>query len=190
MAFALLALSFGLPGSARAQATPAGDGADAVRPASFWWDVSLGAGSLQVSCDICSSEVDSGPLLGLAAGAYASSRLAVGVDLSGWTHRTGDVRERILRAGLTLRYGPDLMNGLHFIAGAGWMHWSAEDFNYSAPQVELGLGWSLPLGPDWSVGNRLTFDIAPWGTLANDDVDVAGGTRMGLARFTVFLRSR
>lgn len=173
-----------------AQVAPPGSPGDPVRPASFWWDLSLGAGSLQVSCDICASEVDSGPLLGLAAGAYASSRLAVGVDLAGWTHRTGDVRERILRGGLTLQYGPDLMRGLHFIAGAGWMHWSAQDFNYSAPQVALGLGWSFPIGPDWSVGNRLTFDIAPWGTLANEDVDVAGGTRMGLARFTVFLRSR
>lgn len=161
-----------------------------VEPASFWWDASLGAASLRVSCDLCSSDVDSGPLLSLAAGAYASSQLAVGVSLAGWTHRTGDVRERIIRGGITLQYGEDLMQGLHFIAGAGWMHWQADAFRYSAPHLEAGVGWSLPLGSDWSVGNRLTLDVAPWGTLANDDVDVAGGTRMGLARFTVFVRSR
>lgn len=185
VAFVLALLSLGAWGVS-AQGSPG----DEIRPASFWWEASLGGGALQVSCRICSGDIDSGPLLNLGAGAYASRTLALGVELGGWTVQDGDVRERILRGGVTARYAPDPSGGLHFLAGAGWMFWSADDFGYSAPQLLLGLGWSIPLGTRWSVGPRLTFDVAPRGTLRNGDVAVAEGTRMGLARFTVFVRSR
>ena len=53
----------------------------------------------------------------------------------------------------------------------------------------LGTGWSFPISEDLSVGNRLVWDIAPFGSLKNDDVTVAESVRLGLLRFTVFLRS-
>ena len=53
----------------------------------------------------------------------------------------------------------------------------------------LGTGWSLPVTENWSVGNRLVWDVAPFGSLNNGDTEVADGVRMGLLRFSVFLRS-
>ena len=160
-----------------------------IRPASFWWEAALGSGSLQVSCDICSDAVDSGPFLEIAGGAYASPRLSVGVEVGAWTHLDGNVREELYQGALTLRYAPDPARGVHFLAGAGWLAYRAGDFNYGAPRVQLGAGWAIPLATGWSVGNRLVWDVAPFGSLDNQDTTVAEGVRMGLLRFAVFVRS-
>jgi hypothetical protein len=160
-----------------------------IRPATFWWDASLGSGSLQVSCDICADAVDSGVFAEVAAGAYATSRLAVGVEFGGWTHLDGETREEVYQGALTFRYARNHARGLHFLAGAGWLSYRAEDFRYGAPRVHMGLGWSIPVSSHLSVGNRLVWDVAPFGSLNNQDTTVAEGVRMGLLRFAVFIRS-
>lgn len=161
-----------------------------VQPATFWWDASVGSGSLQVSCDICADDIDAGPSIEVAAGAYATTRLAVGVEFGGWTHRAGDVREQILRGGLTLRYAPDPMSGWHLLGGLGWLGYTADEISYNSAQVLLGGGWSFPISSGWSVGNRLTLGVSPFGSLMNDDAEVASGVRMGFLRFSVFVKAR
>ena len=160
-----------------------------IRPATFWWDVSVGAASLQLSCDICADAVDSGPFLEVAAGAYATSRLALGIEFGGWTHLDDETREQLVQGALTLRYARSHSEGLHFLVGGGWSSYRVGEFRYGAPRMLLGTGWSFPISEDLSVGTRLVWDIAPFGSLKNDDVTVAESVRLGLLRFTVFLRS-
>lgn len=181
----LLFLFAALPVAGQGSMDASGD----IRPASFWWDLSLGSGFLQVSCDICDGEWNNGGFAQGAVGAYATPRLAVGIEFGGWTHLDGEIRERVLQAAVTARWARDHARGIHFLAGAGWLSYTAEDFNYGAPRVMLGTGWSIPVTDDWSVGNRLVWDVAPFGALNNGDTEVADGVRMGLLRFSVFLRS-
>lgn len=157
----------------------------------FWWDAGLGFTSMQVTCRLCTGDIDSGPSLDLAAGAWASPRVAVGIEVGGWTHLDSDVRERVLRAGLSGRYTPSLDSGFHLIGGLGWMGYRADRFHYSTVNLLAGLGWRLPVSAGWSVGNRLVFDAAPFATLKNDGVSVPGGSvRTGALRLSVFVAPR
>lgn len=157
----------------------------------FWWDAGLGFTSMQVTCRLCTGDIDSGPSIDLAAGTWASPRVAVGVELGGWTHLDSSVRERVLRAGLTGRFTPSLASGLHFLGGLGWMAYRADQFHYSTLNLLVGLGWRLPVSPGWSVGNRLVFDAAPFATLKNDGVSVpSGSVRSGALRLSVFVAPR
>lgn len=178
-----------LPATLAGQAAPSepADGSG-IRPATFWWDLSAGSGSLQVSCGICAGDVETGPFVTLAGGAYATPRMAVGVELGGWTHRDGEVREQLLQAGVTLRYGRNPLEGLHYLAGAGWVYYRADDFRYGAPQLQLGLGWGIPVFDGWATGARLLVDVAPVGSLKNGSTTVADGVRTGTLRLSLYLR--
>lgn len=190
VAGSLITASLLVPAGLGAQAASVGasPAASTIQPATFWWDASLGAGSSQVSCGICANGVDTGPFLTLAWGAYASTTIGLGIELGGWTHRDGDVRERILQGSLSVRFARDPRAGLHYLAGAGWMQYRAGDFAYAAPQLQLGLGWSLPVTAVWGVGGRLLTDIAPFGSLENGGRTVADGVRVGTLRLAVFVR--
>lgn len=157
----------------------------------FWWDAGVGFTSVHVSCRLCTGDIDSGPSIDLAAGAWASPRVAVGIELGGWTHLDADVRERVLRAGLSGRFTPTPASGFHLVGGLGWMGYRAEDFHYSTLNVLAGLGWRLPVSSGWSVGNRLVLDAAPFGTLKNDGVSVpSGSVRTAALRLSVFVAPR
>lgn len=157
----------------------------------FWWDAGLGFTSMQVTCRLCTGDIDSGPSVDLAAGTWASPRVAIGIELGGWTHLDSEVRERVLRAGLSGRFTPSPASGLHFLGGLGWMAYRADRFHYSTFNLLLGLGWRLPLSQGWSVGNRLVFDAAPFATLKNDGVSVpSGNVRSGALRLSVFVAPR
>ena len=156
----------------------------------FWWDAGIGVTSMQMRCGLCTGDIDAGPSLDLAGGAWASPHLAVGIELGGWLHDDDGVRERTLRAGLTGRWSPKLASGFHVVGGLGWMGYRAEEFHYGTLNLQMGVGWVLPITEGWAVGNRLVFDTAPFGTLKNDGVPVAGGIRMGALRFSVFAGPR
>ncbi|HSR40794.1 MAG TPA: hypothetical protein VLL48_01450 [Longimicrobiales bacterium] len=155
-----------------------------------WWEVGVEGGALRFTCDICATERDVGRSYHVAAGLWAPSRLAVGLEAGWWRHRDDDIQERVYRLGVVGRVHPRPENGLHALAGVGWVGYRAGDFTYDGLKLSLGVGWDLPLADRLVVGNRLTLDAASFGTLFNGDERVVGDVSVSLVRFTVLVGYR
>ena len=152
--------------------------------------LSVGGGGTRLTCDICQPSRDLGPSATLMLGSTASSDLDVGVELGGWTHEDGEVRESVYRAGviayLTLLEG----RGLYAIGGFGWSGYRAEDFRYDAPRISLGAGWDFPFVPGWMIGNQVILDASSMGSLKNDETTVARRVGLSTLRVVIQLRNR
>ena len=110
-----------------------------------------------------------------------------------------DFRETVYTAGVVAEIHPRAGSGLHLIGGLGWSGYRAGNvdadpdelgFHYNAPRLRLGIGWDLPLGASWSVGNRVTLDASSLGTLTNEGAPVANAVGLSLVRFGIYLRRR
>ena len=181
----LCALVLAVPGSelfAQSGDQPAPDGT--------WWTVSVEAAGARLTCDLCDRSRDLGAGVGASFGSYASPALRLGVDGSVWSHRAGDVRERVWAAGIVAELHPRVGSGLHLIGGAGWSGYRAGGFSHDAPSIRLGLGWDLPLSAGWVVGNRVVLDAASFGSLDADGTTVAGAVGLSVLRFGLYLRHR
>lgn len=177
-------VSLSAPVAAAGQSSPPDTGEG------LWWEVSAGAGGARLTCDLCDPTRQIGPVLGAAVGAYASTRLRMGVEGRAWSNQDGDVRESVYEAGLTTQLHPMHGSGLHLVGGFGWSGYRAERFAYDAVRITLGVGWDLPLIGPWLVGNRLAVDGSSFAALQNEDVTVAASVGLSVLRFTVFLRNR
>jgi hypothetical protein len=177
------ALALATPAASMAQAIPESDD-----DANAWWGLGLGAGALRFTCDVCATDRDLGPSLHAVVGTHARSNIRVGLEIGGWSHQDGDVRETVYRAGVVSHLYPKPGSGLHVLGGLGWVGYRAEEFGYDAANLSLGIGWDLPLSGGWMVGNTLTIDAASFGSLKNEDTAVARGVGLSLARFTVLLK--
>ena len=153
-----------------------------------WWGLGLGAGALHFTCDLCSASRDVGPSAHAVVGAYASPNVLVGLEIGGWSHQDGEVRETAYRAGAVALIYPKPASGFHFVGGLGWLGYKAEDFGYNAVHLSVGAGWDLPLSGGWVVGNAVTIDAASFGTLRNDGDAVVRDVGLSIARFTVTLK--
>jgi hypothetical protein len=155
----------------------------------FWLAVTAGAGAARLTCDLCAPR-DLGPSVDIAAGAYASPRLRVGVEAGGWTHLEEEleVRETVYRAGVTAQLHPRADSGLQLIGGFGWSGYRAQAFRYDAARVTVGIAWDLPLAAGLVIGNSITIDAASFGSLRNQDVKVARGVGLSVVRLGVYLR--
>lgn len=155
-----------------------------------WWSVAGGIAGARLSCDLCDHGRDIGPAVRAAIGAYASPMLRVGLEAGGWAHDEGDVREALYTAGLTTELHPLPGRGFHLIGGIGWAGYRVEELAYDAARLVLGAGWDLPLTRSMVVGNRVTFDMASFGTLTNEGRPVARDVGLSLVRVGVYLRHR
>ena len=193
--FVLLAGALALPASALAQSTPG-----QARSGGMWWSVSAAAAGARLTCDLpCDPTRDAGPAIEAAVGTYATPAVRVGVDGGAWTYRDEDFRETVYTAGVVAEIHPRAGSGLHLIGGLGWSGYRAGNvdadpdelgFHYNAPRLRLGIGWDLPLGASWSVGNRVTLDASSLGTLTNEGAPVANAVGLSLVRFGIYLRRR
>ncbi len=188
----LLVGTLALPVSAFAQSPRTQSGG-------MWWSVSAAAAGARLACDICDPTRDAGPAVEAAVGTYATPAVRVGVEGGAWTFRDEGFRETVYTAGVTAEIHPRRESGLYLIGGLGWTGYRAGDvdaepdeegFHYNAPRLRLGIGWDLPLGSSWSVGNRVTLDASSLGTLTDEGTPIATAVGMSLVRFGIYLRRR
>jgi hypothetical protein len=156
----------------------------------YWMAISVGGGGTRLTCDICHPSRDLGPSGTLTLGSTASSDLAVGVELGGWTHDENEVRESVYRAGVIAHLKLLEGRGLYAIGGFGWSGYRAEDFRYDAPRISLGVGWDLPFVPGWLIGNQVVLDGSSIGSLKNDETTVARRVGLSTLRVAIQLRNR
>jgi hypothetical protein len=155
-----------------------------------WWTATIAGHASRLTCDLCETGRDLGAAAGFAVGTYAGRRTRVGLDL-GYATGTGDgVRESVVSAGVVAELYPLVGKGLHLIGGLGWAGYRAEDFEYNAIRVRLGVGWDLALGGSWVVGNRLTYDASSFGTLRAEGAPVVHGVGLGTAQFGLYVGRR
>ena len=155
-----------------------------------WYGVTLGGSGTRLTCDLCAASRDVGPAVTVAAGAYGSESVRVGMELSAWTHEQGGVRENMYGLGLVAHLVPDPRRGLYLLGGFGWSGYRAGDLSYDAPRVTVGLGWDVPAFGRWVVGNVVALDGAAFAGLRNDDETVVGNVGLSSLRFAVQLRRR
>jgi hypothetical protein len=156
----------------------------------LWWELSLGAATSRLSCNLCDPDRESGPSADLAVGAYATPRLRVGVHGGIWHHNDDGDRESVYRAGVLAQFHPRPGSGLHLIGGAGWSGYRAGVFGSNTARLTFGAGWDLPFANGWLVGNNVTVDASAFGALKNEDETVARGVGLSVLRLGVFLRRR
>jgi hypothetical protein len=156
----------------------------------YWMALAVGGGGTRLTCDICHPSRDLGPSATLTLGSTASSDLAVGVELGGWTHDEDEVRESVYRAGVIAYLNLLDGRGLYAIGGFGWSGYRADDYRYDAPRVSLGAGWDFPFVPGWVIGNQVILDASSMGSLRNDETTVARRVGLSTVRVVIQLRNR
>lgn len=164
--------------------------AGAQGPSRLWYELTVGGSGTRLTCDFCAPARDVGAAAALAVGAYAGDRVRVGVELSRWTYRDRDVRERIKGIGVVAHLVPDPKRGLYLLGGAGWSAYSAGEFAYDAPRITVGLGWDIPAFGQWVVGNVVALDAASFGSLRNGGATVVRNVGLSAVRASVQLRRR
>lgn len=198
LALALLLLAFLLLGSsAQAQAGPATPASGSVAGTSaggsdskMWYGLSLGGGNTRLACDICDRSRDSGPSVALSFGAYASSRLRIGVEASRWSHDDGGTREHVNALGLVAHLAFPQWRGVYVIGGGGWSGYGAGPYRSDAPRLTVGLGYDVPLMSGWVVGNVLTLDSSWPSAIRTDDVTVVRDAGLSTVRVGLQLHRR
>lgn len=168
----------------------AAPGAGAQGQSRLWYELTVGGAGARLTCDYCAPARDVGAAAALAVGAYAGARVRVGVELSRWTYRDQDVRERIKGVGVVAHLVPDPERGLYLLGGAGWTAYRAGEFAYDAPRITVGLGWDIPAFGQWVVGNVVALDAASFGALRNAGVTVVRDVGLSAVRASVQLRRR
>ncbi|MCE9603222.1 MAG: hypothetical protein K8S21_13545 [Gemmatimonadetes bacterium] len=156
----------------------------------LWYELTVGGSGARLTCDYCAPARDVGAAAALAVGAYAGDRVRVGVELSRWTYRDQDVRERIKGVGVVAHLVPDPKRGLYLLGGAGWTAYRAGEFAYDAPRITVGLGWDIPAFGNWVVGNVVALDAASFGSLRNGGTTVVRDVGLSAVRASVQLRRR
>ena len=156
----------------------------------WWWSASAAVQGTRLTCDLCTTERDFGPALGLGIGAFATPSVRVGLDGSLSTSTEGDVRETVHGVGVVVELHPNRGSGLHLIGGLGWAGYRAGDFAYDAARLRVGVGWDLPLSGSWVVGNRLTYDASSFASLRNDGDPVIDSVGLGTLHFGIYVGMR
>ncbi len=168
--------------------TPAA--APAPAPARVWYEVTVGGAGAKLTCDLCTPTRDVGASAALAAGAYASPTLRVGIEISRWTYSEDDVREHLDGVGLVAHLTPDPTKRVFLLGGLGWTSYRAGDFSWSAPRVSVGVGYDLPAFGRWVVGNVIALDGAAFGSLRSEGGTVVRNVGLSSVRVGVQLRRR
>lgn len=156
----------------------------------IWYELTLGGSGMRLTCDFCQPARDVGPSMTFGLGAYASPRVRVGVEMGMWTYGNEDVREHLQNAGVVAHIVTNPQTGVYLIGGFGWSGYRAAEFKYDAPRVTVGLGWDIPAGGKFVVGNVVTLDAAAFATLRTDEITVLNNVGLSVVRAAVKVRRR
>lgn len=190
---AALVVALAAPPVAEAQArtpAPVPRPPAATAPSRLWYELTVGGAGARLTCDLCTPTRDVGAAASVAAGAYASPRVRVGLELSQWTYKENDVREHLGGVGLVAHLVPDPSKKIYLLGGLGWSSYRAGDFTWSAPRVTVGVGYDVPAFGRWVVGNVIALDGAAFGALRSEGNTVLRNVGLSSVRASVQLRWR
>jgi len=137
-----------------------------ARPRSgFGFAFGMGGGNAGVTCDECAIEMDE-RLNGISGfvrlGGYASSRMLVGVEGSGWIRNSDGLERRIAAVSLVFVGYPSSTAGFFVRGGGGGIRAVVE--NDIASVVGEGITWSVGIGFDIGSGGAA---LTPYVTYLN-----------------------
>ena len=163
---------------------------DAPRAPNIWYGATIGGAGVRMTCDACQASRDVGAQVTLAAGAHASPRVRVGVEIGRWSYSRGATRETVTSLGLVshLKLGGQPRRGVFLLGGIGWSGYRAGEFAYDAARLTVGAGYDLPLLDRWVIGNVLALDAAAFSPIKNDDVVAMRNVGMSAVRLSFQVR--
>jgi hypothetical protein len=165
-ALLLLTLALGAPSFAAAQ-----------RPqtrAGFWISGGVGVGSLDLACDGCDTDRETGATAMLAMGGTVSRGVLIGGVIEAWAKEIEGVDLSVGHVSGVLYWYPQPTSGLFLKGGVGIGGYSA-DAGPLGDQDDSGLGLHAGLGYDIRVGRNLSLTPAVgifWADLDGGDANV------------------
>jgi hypothetical protein len=146
----------------------------------FWISGGLGYGSLDVSCDGCESERESGLTALLAMGGSTRPGLLLGAQLEGWTKEVDGVDLTFGHLSAVAYWYPRPAIGFFLKGGAGVGNLTA-DAGPLGDQSESGLALHAALGYDIRVGRNLSLTPAAGIFWTDLDEESANALQVGLS---------
>jgi len=177
-----------VPGALEAQSGP--------RHSGMWLGVGAGAGSARVTCATCVEERLGGPSGYLRLGGTISPSVLLGGEGSIWV-KTDEDQDQLLGSvnAIALLY-PRLTSGFHVKGGLGVLRYQVnEDQNPDATakvsglSLVLGVGYDLKVASQYSLSPFASLVVSSFGTLSQDDEDLASGVNTSLFQFGLGITS-
>ena len=140
----------------------------------FWISGGPSLGSLDLACDGCETDRETGLTLLLAMGGTVGPRLLVGGELEGWGKEIEGVDLTVGHVSGVVYWYPGATSGFFVKGGAGVAVYSV-DAGPLGDEEDSGLGLHAGLGYDVRVGRNLSITPAAglfWADLGGGDANV------------------
>jgi hypothetical protein len=140
----------------------------------FWISGGPSWGSLDLACDGCETDRETGLTLLLAMGGTLRPNLLLGGELEGWSKEIGGVDLTVGHLSGVVYWYPRPASGLFLKGGAGLALYSV-DAGPLGEEDDSGLGLHAGVGYDFRVGRNLSLTPAAgvfWGDFGGGDANV------------------
>lgn len=140
----------------------------------FWIGGGLGYGSMDLTCDGCETDRESGLTLRLAMGGTPRETLLLGAELEGWTKEVDGVDITVAHLSGIAAWYPRPAGGFFLKGGAGLATWSV-DAGPLGDEEDSGLALHGAVGYDVRVGRNLSLTPVAgifWGDFEGGNADV------------------
>jgi hypothetical protein len=158
----------------------------------LWLSGGAGGGLARVTCVICRTDRNAGPVLNISGGTTLRPGLLLGVDVGGWTRTADDIRSLLVSGMVSARIQPDPARGLFLKAGAGVVRFSLDEgeLRTTLPGIALGAGYDIMLGESYTISNSVSLLASSFGTLHSGDGAVAEDVSISLFQLGISLARR
>ncbi len=160
----------------------------------MWLGLGVGAGSTLVTCAVCIEDREGGPSGYLRLGGTVSPSVLIGGEGTLWV-QNGDEVDKLLGAlnGVVLLY-PQPGRGFHVKGGVGVLRFEISDgpdpedtARVTSLDVQLGVGYDVPVSPGYSITPFLNFVASSYGSLEQDNDVLASQVNVTLIQFGIGL---